>query len=93
MHKHSNNIQFADDATFHNTGNNIKLLFNQVNKHLEELAEWCRANKLSLNTKKSNYMIFGGKQHDPNIEGQYICIGGETVHVHHIYSNCFIYYN
>ena len=56
-HKHSSNIQFADDSALYNAGNNIKLLLNQVNKDVEELSEWCRA-------KQTFFKYYKIKLHD-----------------------------
>lgn len=41
--------------------NDIQCLMTTVNSELINLCEWFRANKLSLNIKKTNYMMFGRK--------------------------------
>ena len=50
---------FADDTNlFYSHNNNIKTLFETVNKELTLINEWFKANKLSLNTSKTKYTFF-----------------------------------
>ncbi len=60
---YSKGVLFSDDTTLFCSSPNIRQLFNQVNEDLESLDDWFRANKLSLNLGKTNYMVFDrGKQ-------------------------------
>ena len=56
--KQSQAIQFADDTTIYMSGKNKTLLYNRMNEELLILTDWFYANKLSLNTSKTNYMLF-----------------------------------
>jgi hypothetical protein len=56
--KFSKAILFADDTTVYLTSKSISNLFNNINSDLELLSEWFRANKLSLNIGKTNYVVF-----------------------------------
>ncbi len=56
-------IMFADDTTIYHSGKNIIELFNVVNNDLNKLTDWFRANKLSLNIGKTNYIIFNNTKH------------------------------
>jgi len=53
-------------------------LFNTVNSELCKLSDWFKVNKLSLNVKKTNYILFGRKfltpsgAHNVFIDGQQI---------------------
>jgi hypothetical protein len=58
-------ILFADDTNLFFSCGDIQQLKNTVNKELAKVSVWFRANKLSLNTKKSNFILFGNK-HLPN---------------------------
>ena len=49
---------FADDTTILYSSKNIVELIDTVNKELLTLTDWFRANKLSLNVSKTNYIIF-----------------------------------
>ena len=51
-------LLFADDTTFQVSGVNIEQLFELANSELEKSSVWFRANKLTLNVKKTKYMIF-----------------------------------
>jgi len=48
------------------TSENIPNLFKNINSDLEILTEWFRANKLSLNIEKTNYVVF--KQHPTQLD-------------------------
>ena len=49
---------YADDTNLFYTNNDIETLFSTVNMELEKISEWFKANKLSLNMKKTNYTLF-----------------------------------
>ena len=55
-------ILFADDTNVFVQGKNINKMFNIMNGELQKLAEWMCINKLSLNVKKTEYMIFSLKR-------------------------------
>ena len=49
---------FADDTNLFYKHKDIKVLFDTVNKELENINEWFISNRLSLNVKKTNYSLF-----------------------------------
>ena len=49
---------FADDTNLLYADKNLKSLETIVNKELSHIPDWLNANKLSLNIKKSNFVIF-----------------------------------
>ena len=49
---------FADDTSIILSNNNLKELESLVNRELGNVNEWLKANKLSLNIIKSNFVIF-----------------------------------
>jgi hypothetical protein len=51
-------ILFADDTNLFLTGKNLSATINNMNKELEKVVDWLSVNKLSLNIKKTNYMVF-----------------------------------
>ena len=50
-------LSYADDTTIY-ADSNADILYAETNKQLIKLDDWFRANKLSLNAKKTNYSIF-----------------------------------
>jgi hypothetical protein len=56
------NIMFADDTNLFLTGKSIFEVERQLNAELVIISEWFQANKLSLNVKKTSYMIFSNKK-------------------------------
>ncbi len=67
--KKCKSILFADDTTVYISGKNIRDLKASIKQDLEVLIDWFRANKLSLNLNKTNFMLFRpkGKKSDFDI--------------------------
>ena len=51
-------ILFADDTNVFVSGKNISELVIVLNRELSKLVTWLQVNKLSLNVKKTHYMVF-----------------------------------
>ena len=62
-------IHFADDSTAYSSHNNLHELVPLVNIELEKIDRWICANKLSLNTDKTSFMIFSNTttQNTPSV--------------------------
>lgn len=61
LHKSSNLLHFiifADDTNISFSCKSIQHLYNIVNKELQKVYKWFSANKLSLNVRKTKYMLF-----------------------------------
>ena len=54
-------VLFADDTNLLYEHENYETLCMNVNNELSKLNEWFSINKLSLNVKKTNFMVFGNK--------------------------------
>ena len=52
-------ILFADDTTILYSHKNISSKTNTINDELKEVSNWFKANKVSVNASKTNYMILG----------------------------------
>ena len=53
---------FADDTSIIYANNDLRTLESTVNLELAKVSEWLKANKLTLNIKKSNYVVFRPRQ-------------------------------
>ena len=53
---------FADDTTIYHTGTNQTEVYRKMNSDLETLSDWFKANKLSVNSSKTKYMVFKCKR-------------------------------
>ena len=62
-------ILFADDTNVFLSHTSYDQLFKPANKELKSTSEWFKANKLSLNVSKTNFILFRSskKQIPPNI--------------------------
>ena len=61
-------ILFADDTNLFCLCDDIWKLKKIVNSELANVSNWFRAHKLSLNTKKTNFILFGNKHIPDTIE-------------------------
>ena len=55
--RNGNILSFADDTTVFMSDDDPIQLFSRANACINDLFDWFCANKLSLNTRKTNYML------------------------------------
>ena len=51
-------ILFADDTNLFYKGNKLDVLVKNINDELENISLWLKVNKLSLNIKKTHFIVF-----------------------------------
>ena len=61
-------LLFADDTTVLLHDSDINHLTIRANKALLDISHWFKLNKLSVNVKKCNFIIFATKQLNADIE-------------------------
>ncbi len=66
-------ILFADDTNLFYSGKDIDELCRVVSMELDKLCIWFQVNKLSLNTSKTNFMVFTNKSCDDTYS---VCTNG-----------------
>ena len=64
--KHAFPILFADDTNLFLSGKDGSSLSQTMTSELAQISDWLKANKLSLNIKKTHYMLFSGGKRPPN---------------------------
>ena len=57
-------VLFADNTNLFFSHNDLSYLMETINSEMIQLSNWFLANKLSINVKKSNFMIFKPRQID-----------------------------
>ena len=72
-------LLFADDTNVFLSGKDVKDLIDTMNDELDKVVIWLQVNKLSLNIKKTHYIIFRSrrktvKNHDN------LCINGQEIY-------------
>ena len=72
-------ILFADDTNLFYCTKNYEDLMKNANVELSKLSEWFRANRLSLNISKTNYILFGNRRRCLADTKFNICIDGNTI--------------
>ena len=70
-------ILFADDTTIIYSSHNLDILFKNVSHDLSSLSEWFKANKLSLNVSKTNYILI--KNSNNTLLNHSLKIGDEKI--------------
>ena len=64
-------LLFADDTTLTLSNESVRELEKSVNSELTKVVAWMQANKLTINFKKTNFILFGDKsqsqRHSMNI--------------------------
>jgi hypothetical protein len=53
---------FADGSNLFTSRQDLTQMSNSINQEIPRLIDWLRANRLSLNIAKTNFMIFGPKR-------------------------------
>ena len=59
-------IMYADDTSLFVGGVDVNELINTGNSELKQICQWLNANKLSLNVKKSKYILFSKSKSLPD---------------------------
>ena len=54
---------YAHDTRVNIASDNLQELLTDLNNELENISNWMRTNKLSLNASKSEYMVIGHRRH------------------------------
>ena len=52
------NVSFADDTNIFITGKKIQSVYSKTNLELKNIGEWMTANKLTVNSAKTKYLLF-----------------------------------
>lgn len=62
-----NFVLFADDTNIYLSGNDLNELVISMEQEMVKVKEWFDINRLSLNLKKTKFMIFGNRKKDDSI--------------------------
>ena len=79
-------LLFADDTTFQLSGPDIDFLIERANSELQKASVWFKCNKLTLNVKKTKFMLFSEKNQKIDLTNKKLYIGEQTIE--QIGSNC-----
>ena len=71
---------YADDTSVACFAEDMEELYNDLQNELINISDWMRQNKMSLNTKKSEFMTIGHKRQLNRIQNAiHLDIGGEEL--------------
>ena len=74
-----NPVLFADDTSLFHAHTDFDTLIEEINEELQKITTWFHTNKLSLNIKKSNFIIFSSKGKKYNTDNLKININGNEI--------------
>ncbi len=72
----ANILSFADDTSLYISDRNLKTLYDRANVEINKLYQWFCANKLSLNAKKTNFIVLRSPWQKCNFDGLSLHING-----------------
>ena len=72
-------IMYADDTTIYLNGRTYLLTHAKIQKDIRSIAEWLKANKLSLNIEKTCYITFRSKTSKVKVDRHNLKIDGVTI--------------
>ena len=77
-------LSFADDTNLFFKHHDLNTLFKNINFELSKIAVWFKINKLSLNIKKTNYILFlSGNEKVDNLGLEILIDNGKVNQVDH----------
>ena len=81
-------IMFADDTNLFFKHANISELFVNVKNELQKISKWFKLNKLSLNIKKTNFIMFSNKYKIINTENLNVLI--DNIAIDQVHNTKFV---
>ena len=72
-------VMFADDTTFSSSHHDHDTLIDRLNVELETISSWCASNRLTLNTKKTELLLF--TKRPTAHSNRQVILGNETLSV------------
>ena len=76
---HSHHYLYADDTVIYISGTNTIDVVNKLQDDLNNYNIWCKGNKLTVNTKKSDFVIYGTKSKVSKIHYLELKLNGENL--------------
>ena len=75
----ANILSFADDTTLYLSDPDLSSLYHKANKEINQLYNWFCANRLSLNAKKTKYIVIKSKYKNCDFEKYSVSIGNTVL--------------
>ena len=76
---HSRHYLYADDTVIFISGNNAEDVVNKLQIDLARYGTWCKGNKLTVNTKKSNFVAYGTKSKTSKLHNVDLMLNGDKL--------------
>ena len=83
--EHVNHLLYADDTALYIRGRNLDVLEDRLQSDLNRFSLWCRQNALTVNVKKTKYVLYGTSQLLKRARNLKIYIGDSMLDREHYY--------
>ena len=70
-------LMFADDTTISSSHSSCDVMLGGLNADLGRVVSWCVSNRLTINTQKTEALLFSNRLHD--VSDQRVVLGGDMV--------------
>ena len=70
---------YADDTTILYSDKDLTKIHNVVNDNLKRVCHWFKCNKLSVNSKKCNYIVFHSSRRRVELEDLYVRLNEDVI--------------
>ena len=70
---------YADDTVIYYSGNELQDIIPSLQTDLDSYFDWCNANCLTLNVKKTKFVIYGTKSRVKKVNNAQIFLGGNQI--------------
>ena len=77
--QHSKHYLYADDTVIYCSGDNVEDVVNKLQTDLTRYETWCKGNKLTVNTKKSNFVVYGTKSKVSKVQNVDLKLNGDML--------------
>ena len=76
---HSKHYLYADDTVIFMSGMNVPDIVHKLQIDLDRYNKWCNGNKLTVNTKKSNFVVYGTKSKVSKVKDVVLKLNGDEL--------------
>ena len=77
--KFSDTQMYADDTSLTMASASVQEIEDNMNIDLENISEWLKANRLSLNTTKTEFLVLSSRQRSAQLSYPTLQIGGKSI--------------
>ena len=90
---HVSHLLYADDTALYLRGQNLDVLENKLQSDLNKFSLWCKQNELTVNVKKTKYVLYGSSKMLKKARNLQFYIGESIFDREHYYKYLGLYFD